>query len=72
MTIYIVKWSGVDTLEFKNHYATASYADAEKKYLSKARQCVTDADLDIDQRENAITKHTVSTQKEVINLINSL
>ncbi len=76
MTIYIVKWVKEDDVQPNKFYAYSSLATAKIKHR-EIRACMKpgypgNTDYDIEPENEAITKHVVKTQEEVIGLINSL
>lgn len=67
MTIYIVKWEQEGTNRFS---AESSYKKLQDQH--KVLREIKGLDINIQPENEAITKHTVKTQSEVIDLINSL
>lgn len=76
MTIYIVQWNGPtqnDADSIPRRYADSSYTRAVAKFNEIRKQSwQQDSGIVIGTEEEALTKHVISGQVEVIALINSL
>lgn len=69
MTIYILEWKYLDQKCFE---ASSSYTKSAIRHKSIREEMKSDLDMDVEPENVAIVKHTVKTQNEVIDLINSL
>lgn len=78
MTIYIVQWTApadnVGNYEaIPKRYADSSYGRAKVIFNEQRKKSAeSNSRIDIGDEEEALTKHSITTQKEVIDLINSL
>lgn len=69
MTIYLVQWQESNV---KKSYATANFLDAKLKYKDVLAGTKLHSSVTVGDRDDAITKIQIKTQKEVIDLINKL